>query len=211
MNKGKFIVFEGIDGAGKSTQIKRLSLYLKNANQDVHATAEPSNGYMGKIIRQILSGSFKTDKAILPFLFAADRMDHLVNEKNGIKKQIDSGNLVLCDRYYFSSYAYHALDMDMNWVIQLNLPNSKILKPDLTIFIDVKPEKCFDRIKNNRRDIELFEQPHILKQVRKNYFKAFDILKDKEKVIIIDGNDDVENVGKKILQAIKEVKGSHKK
>ena len=212
MNKGKFIVFEGLDGSGKSTQIQMLSKRLQDLALKVYTTAEPTEGPIGTLIRQMLSGKLQTDQRALACLFAADRTDHLVNKSYGIKNKVDSGELVLCDRYYFSSYAYHAGayhagtyhagDMDMEWLITLNLPNAEIMRPDLTIFIDVSPEKCFDRIKVGRRDIEIFEHLDILKQVRENYFKAFDILKNKEKVIIIDGNDDVNTLGDKILQVI---------
>jgi dTMP kinase len=205
VKKGKFIVFEGLDGSGKSTQIQMLSKHLHDLNLDVYETAEPTNGPIGRLIRQMLSGELKSDQRILACLFAADRTDHLINQSCGIKNKVDSGALLLCDRYYFSSYAYHARDMDMEWLIRLNLPNAEIMRPDLTIFIDVPPAKCFDRIKQSRYHIEIFEQLDILKQVRENYFKAFDILKNKEKVIIIDGNDDMEIVGKKILKGLEKV------
>jgi dTMP kinase len=226
VNKGKFIVFEGLDGSGKSTQIQMLSKRLQDlgVGLKVYTTAEPTEGPIGTLIRQMLSGKMQTDQRALACLFAADRTDHLVNKSYGIKNKVDSGELVLCDRYYFSSYAYHAGayhagtyhadahhtatyhagDMDMEWLITLNLPNAEIMRPDLTIFIDVSPEKCFDRIKAGRWNVEIFEHLDILKQVRENYFKAFDILKNKEKVIIIDGNDDVNTLGDKILQVIQD-------
>jgi dTMP kinase len=202
VNKGKFIVFEGLDGSGKSTQIRMLSKHLHDLNMDVHETAEPTNGRIGTLIRRMLSGEVQSDQRILACLFAADRTDHLINQNNGIKNKIASGALVLCDRYYFSSYAYHARDMDIEWLIRLNLPNAEIMRPDLTIFIDVSPEQCFDRIRSRRHAVEIFEQLHILKQVRENYFKAFDVLKAQEKIIIIDGNEDVEIVNRNILQEL---------
>ena len=202
MNKGKFIVFEGLDGSGKSTQIRMLSKHLHDLKLDVYETAEPTKGHIGTLIRRMLSGELQSDQRILACLFAADRTDHLINQNNGIENKINSGALVLCDRYYFSSYAYHARDMDMEWLISLNLPNAELMRPDLTIFIDVAPEKCFDRIQSSRHAVEIFEQLHILKQVRENYFKAFDILKDQEEIIIIDGNENVENVSRNILQKL---------
>lgn len=205
MKKGKFIVFEGIDGAGKTTQIQMLSKHLQNLAPNVYITAEPTEGHIGILIRQMLTGKLKADQRILAYLFAADRTDHLISESYGIRNKINSGHPVLCDRYYFSSYAYHARDIDMEWLIKLNLPNAEIMRPDLTIFIDVSPEKCIDRIKNTRKHIEIFERIDILEQVRANYFKAFDILKNKEKVIIIDGNDDVEIIGRKISDVLKKV------
>ena len=132
-------------------------------------------------------------------------MDHLVNEENGIRKKIDKGELVLCDRYYFSSYAYHAQYMDMEWVIHANSLNAEILRPDLTIFIDVEPEICLERIKNNRSDFEMYEKIDIMKKVRMNYLKAFEQLKDLEKIVVIDGNNAVDHVGDAIFREVMKI------
>ena len=139
-DKGRFIVFEGIDGSGKSTQIQNISKRLKAENLKVYTTFEPTDGPVGSLIRQMLSGEIATDQRTIASLFAADRTDHLTNQKNGIKQKVDQGEIVLCDRYYFSSYAYHAQYIDMEWVIHANSLNAEILKPDLTIFIDADPE-----------------------------------------------------------------------
>lgn len=197
MGKGKFIVFEGVDGSGKSTQIKKISKHLKTLNQSVHTTFEPTKGPIGSLIRQMLSGKIETDQRTIASLFAADRTDHLVNRENGIRHKIDQGCTVLCDRYYFSSYAYHAQYIDMEWVIHANSLNTEILKPDLTIFIDVGPEICFERIKNSRSNFEMYEKIDVMENVRANYFKAFDKLKDKENVVIVDGSGSAEKVEKK--------------
>jgi len=202
---GKFIVFEGIDGSGKSTQIRMISNRIQEQNLQVYTTFEPTAGPIGSLIRQMLSGKIKTDQRTLAFLFAADRMDHLVNEENGIRKKIDKGELVLCDRYYFSSYAYHAQYMDMEWVIHANSLNAEILRPDLTIFIDVEPEICLERIKNNRSDFEMYEKIDIMKKVRMNYLKAFEQLKDLEKIVVIDGNNAVDHVGDAIFREVMKI------
>lgn len=199
---GKFIVFEGIDGSGKSTQIRMISKRIQEQNLQVYTTFEPTAGPIGSLIRQMLSGKIKTDQRTLAFLFAADRMDHLVNEENGIRKKIDKGELVLCDRYYFSSYAYHAQYMDMEWVIHANSLNAEILRPDLTIFIDVEPETCLERITNNRSDFEMYEKIDIMKKVRINYLKAFEQLRDFEKIVVIDGNNAVDHVGDAIFREV---------
>ncbi len=204
-NKGKFIVFEGIDGAGKSTQIKKLSKHLKVFNYKTHSTFEPTNGPIGSLLRKMLSKKIPIDQRSIAPLFAADRTDHLTNKKNGIRKKIDQGRIVLCDRYYFSSYAYHSQYIDMEWVIHINSLNAEILKPDLTIFIDVEPETCFERIKNNRSDLEMYEKIDIMKKVRKNYFKAFDILSDIEKIAVINGNNTSQIVENEIWNKAKNI------
>ncbi len=203
--RGKFIVFEGIDGSGKSSQIEMISKRIQNLNLKVYKTFEPTAGPIGSLIRQMLCGKMKTDQRTLALLFAADRMDHLVNEANGIRTKIHGGELVICDRYYFSSYAYHAQYMDMEWVIHANSLNAEMLRPDLTVFIDVDPEKCFERIKNNRSDFEMYEKIDIMKNVRINYLKAFDHLKDHEKIAVIDGNDTMEHVSDAIFNEIMKI------
>jgi dTMP kinase len=202
---GRFIVFEGIDGSGKSTQIKKISKRLEGFDLKVHLTFEPSDGPIGSLIRQMLSGKIKTDQRTIASLFAADRVDHLVNKENGIHRKINQGEIVLCDRYYFSSYAYQSQYIDMDWVIHANSLNAQILRPDLTIFIDVDPDICFERIKNNRGNFEMYEKIDIMKKVRANYFKAFDILKGQEKIVIVNGNDTMGKVEDAILYEVKKM------
>jgi dTMP kinase len=201
-NKGKFIVFEGIDGSGKSTQIKKVSKSLIESGFKIHSTFEPTDGPIGSLIRQMLSGEVKTDQRTIASLFAADRTDHLVNSINGMKRKVDDGEIVLCDRYYFSSYAYHAQYIDMDWVINANSLNADIMRPDLTVFVDVDPEVCIERIRNNRGSFEMYERIDIMKKVRENYFIAFDALKEKETVVVVDGNTDMESVAAAILNQI---------
>ncbi len=202
---GRFIVFEGIDGSGKSTQIKNISRHLKTLNYGVYSTFEPTDGPIGLLIRQMLSGKVATDQRTIASLFAADRTDHLVNKVNGIRKKKDQGEVVLCDRYYFSSYAYHAQYIDMEWVIHVNSLNAEILRPDVTIFIDVDPKVCFERIKSSRSEFEMYEKIDIMEKVRTNYFKAFDTLKDLENVVIIDGNSTMETVENAILNEVQKI------
>ena len=199
---GKFIVIEGIDGCGKSTQIKGLERYFSRQGCLVYRTFEPTNGVIGTLIRQMLTGKVKTDQRTIATLFAADRTDHLVNEDNGIKQKVADGCMVLCDRYYFSSYAYHARHVDMEWVIAVNQINADILKPDLTVFIDTDPDQCFWRLKKGRDQLEMYEKIDIMKDVRANYFKAFERLKQSETVVIVDGNGAESEVEKRIQQAV---------
>ncbi len=204
-SKGRLIVFEGIDGSGKSTQIKRISKRLAASDYKVYSTFEPTDGPIGSLIRQMLSGKVATDQRTIASLFAADRTDHLVNKENGIRHKVDQGEIVLCDRYYFSSYAYHAQYMDMEWVIHTNSLNVEILRPDLTLFIDVDPDICFERIKNSRANFEMYEKKDIMKKVRANYFKAFDALKDLEKIAVVNGDGTEKMVEDAIWNEVKKV------
>lgn len=197
---GRFIVIEGIDGSGKSTQIRLLCEALAKKNQDPLATFEPTNGPIGTLIRKMLGGDLPVDQRTIASLFAADRTDHLVNPKTGIRKAMDEGRVVICDRYYFSSYAYHAQYIDMDWVIQANAVNADILTPDATLFIDVDPQVCLSRIQSRKGPLEIYEKIDIMKAVRANYFKAFEKLKDRETVIVIDGNASFDTVAERIWE-----------
>ena len=201
-NQGKFIVFEGIDGSGKSTQLKKIAQWLTGMGLDIHVTCEPTDGPVGTLIRKMLSGEVAVDQRTIASLFAADRTDHLLNKADGLRQKVDDGRIVLCDRYYFSSYAYHAQHIDMEWVIHANLLNADILRPDLTLFIDVEPLTCFERIQQNRQHFDMYEKVDIMKNVRENYFQAFDRLKSEETVAIVDGNRSIDTVEESIKALI---------
>ncbi len=207
--KGRFIVFEGIDGSGKSTQIKMLSDHICKIGVQSYSTFEPTDGPIGTLIRQMLTGDLETDQRTIASLFAADRTDHLVNKKNGICQKIDQGQVVLCDRYYFSSYAYHAQYIDMDWVIHANALNAQLLTPDLTLFIDVDPDNCFKRIKQRVKQqggaLEMYEKIDIMENVRSNYFKAFETVKDSETIAIIEGGQSMEAVAQSVWDNVKEL------
>ena len=146
VNKGKFIAFEGIDGSGKSTQIQLLSNKLRELGIYCYTTMEPTDSPIGSLIHQIMTGRIKTDNRVIAGLFVADRLDHLLNDVDGVLPRILEGTTVITDRYYFSSYAYHSIDMPMDWVIQANAQSKEILQPTITIFIDVDPDTAIERI-----------------------------------------------------------------
>lgn len=202
-NRGKFIAFEGIDGSGKSTQIQLLTEKLKEMGVACYKTMEPTDSPIGSLIHQIMTGRMKTDNKVIAGLFVADRLDHLLNDVNGLLPKIQEGTTVITDRYYFSSYAYHSVDMPMEWVIQANAQSKELLQPTATIFIDVEPDTALDRIAKNRQHQELFEKKSRLEKVREKYFEAFERLKDEETVIVIDGNRPQEEIAKDIWNAVK--------
>ena len=186
--RGKFIVFEGIDGSGKSTQVQLLAEKFRKENMDCYVTMEPTDSPIGSLIHQIMTGRVTADPKVIAALFVADRLDHLLNEVNGVYHKIEEGTTVLMDRYYFSSYAYQSVDVPMEWIIQANQQSSDILRPDINIFIDIEPDAALARIQKNRFHKELFEEKSRLVQVRQKYLEAFEYLGDFEKVISIDGN-----------------------
>ena len=172
MKRGLFFAFEGIDGSGKGTQIRKLKKRLEKESVRVFCTAEPNDSPIGDLIHQIMIGRIQTTK------------------ENGVH--------VITDRYYFSSYAYQSVDLPMDWIIEANRPAAALLRPDLNIFIDVDPEVTMARIERNRMTKELFEQKERLVETRKRYFEAFALLKDEERVLIIDGNRDEDEVAEDV-------------
>lgn len=199
----KFIVFEGIDGSGKTTQIKLLHKALTERNIPVHITKEPSDEPMGRLLRSYLTGKEKTDLRAIAALFAADRLDHITAE-GGILDNLAKGNTVLCDRYYLSSFAYQSVDCELDWIIALNREAMNIARPDLHIFLDVPAEQSMQRVEN-RGETEIFEKLERQQQIRKNFFDLFDSLKDKENVLIIDGTREPEAISEEILTKVNEI------
>lgn len=191
--RGVFIAFEGIDGSGKSTQIHRLAERLCSRGHECFKTAEPTDGAVGLIIRQIMAHKIKADNRVIAGLFVADRLDHLTNEINGVANMVENGITVLTDRYYLSSYAYQGAFVPMSWVIEANSLSAAILRPSLNIFIDVDPEISARRVKD-RSQIELYETLDTLKKIRAQYFKAFDAVGREENIVIVDGNQSADKV-----------------
>lgn len=202
--KGKFIAFEGIDGSGKSTQAALLAERLKREGISCYTTMEPTDSLIGSLIHQIMIGRVEADNRVIAGLFVADRLDHLLNKVDGIVSKIDAGTTVVTDRYYFSSYAYQGVDMPMEWVIKSNEQASEILRPTLTIFIDISPDTAMERIRKNRSHQELFEKKSRLEQVRENYKKAFQLLEEQETVVVIDGNQSPEEIAEEVWKVVKE-------
>lgn len=188
MKKNLFIAFEGIDGSGKSTQIKLLTEQLKKNGHKVYSTFEPTDGIIGSLIRDILNHKHETDERVIAALFAADRLEHLTNKDNGILKRFNDGYTVICDRYYLSSYAYHGINMPLDWIIQANALSASLLKPDLNIYIDISAEISMERLQLGRDSMELYENLENLKKVRSKYLDVISLLNAKERIAIIDGN-----------------------
>lgn len=140
--RGLFIVFEGIDGSGKTTQVSRLALSLRNAGRRVHTTYEPTSGPAGSLLRLYLERRMSLDPRSLPYLFAADRADHVYNGENGILAALDAGMDVLCDRYMLSTFAYQAGQASLPLLETLN---AEFPLPDLTFFMEVDPQRGMAR------------------------------------------------------------------
>ncbi|MEM6684535.1 MAG: dTMP kinase [Bacteroidota bacterium] len=207
MQNNIFIAIEGIDGSGKSTQAKNIAKRLEAAGHKVYLTFEPTDMRIGKMIRSILGGKEKASQEVIAALFAADRLDHLLDETHGILKKLADGYIVITDRYYFSSYAYHGAHVDMDWVITSNQMAANILKPTVNIFVDVSPEVAMKRINANRETVEIYETLDNLKAVQSQYERAFEKLQHKEHIVKVNGDETPENVTEALWEVIqKEIK-----
>jgi len=184
---GKFIVLESIDGQALEEQGKRLYGWLREQKVMVHLTREPTDGPFGSQIRFILAGRLKMDKVTLASFFATDRMDHL-NKEGGILKRLESGEHVICLRYYLSSLAYQAIHADLEW---LRAINAQCRRPDLTVFIDTPTSARLERFAESElySDDELEQKRIKLNKVSENYQTAIEALRQEgEKIVIIAGN-----------------------
>lgn len=199
--KRMFIVFEGIDGSGTTTQIERLCSALRERNIAVVQTAEPSNGFLGKLIRKkILSGKEYISRKSIQLLFFADRQDHLDQK---IVPAIMKGDIVVSDRYKLSTIVYSALDGHGAFFAKIaaEFPN-----PDLTIFLDIAPEKGLARVKKRGKEKEIFEKLDAQKIIAKAY-KRYIAKIPKEKKLIVDAEKSIDDIAEIILTRVLTEKG----
>ena len=186
--RGRFFALEGIDGSGKSTQLPLLARRLEVLGRPCVQTREPTDGPIGKLLRQVLTGQVVCDSRVVAPLFVADRLDHLLRQGDGLLALVEGGADVVCDRYYFSSYAYQSVDLPLEWVIEVNRPCADLLRPDATLFLDVDPELALERIARGRDHTELFETRERLTRTREQYFRAFEAEGDRETIFVLPGN-----------------------
>ena len=200
---GKFIVFEGIDGSGKSSQIRMLAEKLRANGRKVYITAEPTESTSGGMLRDALSGVVRRTATEMAALFTLDRVNHNVNPVNGIKKMLNDGFDVICDRYYYSSLAYQGSATDFEWVRSMNVCCPDILRPDVCIFLDVSPDVGLERIgKGDRGFTEIYEKRETLMAVRKKYFDAFSALSTTDNIEIINADRDFESISADVFSAV---------
>lgn len=186
MSPGKFIVFEGLDGAGSTTQCELLAAWLRSRAVPVEVTREPTSGPFGAVIRQAIEGRFLLDESTLALAFAADRSDHVNGPDHGIRALIERGYWVLCDRYILSSLAYQCRnDEDEQWLLELN---KRALTPDVTVFVDTSPATCMERITARSSRFELFHKESELTRVLRNYQRFVSRREALGRLVMVDGN-----------------------
>ena len=203
MSNGKFIVFEGIDGAGKSTQVNLLTEKLVSLGYDVVLTAEPTTLPSGKALRQALSGKDKKSECEMATMFVLDRIAHNIDKENGIIPLCEQGKIVISDRYYYSTLAYQGHSTDYEWVKKMNLSCPDIKRPDLCIYLDLLPEQSLARISARNEQVEIYENLEKLTNVRNTFLSVIEDLKnDGEKIFVVNANRSIEDIADEIFDIV---------
>ncbi len=197
--RGKFIVFEGPDGSGKTTQLRLLAERLASEGTAAATEREPTGSALGTLVREVLSGRRVCAPQTLALLFSADRSEHI----RDMERLLGEGKHVLCDRYVFSSIAYQGLDLPTEWVAEINRPNTERLMPDAVVYIDLDERDCMEHITRGRDAVEeIFETREKIKRVRENYEYAFSRLSP-ERLFRIDGARTPEEVARDIYACVR--------
>jgi dTMP kinase len=196
------IVFEGIDGAGTTTQSALYADHLKSLRRRVHVTREPSGGPVGHMLRLVLGGRLTLASArqaeAMALLFAADRLDHVDHE---IGPHLRDGSVVLCDRYVLSSIAYQSATARSEdtvaveaWIRTLN---RHAIVPTATVVLDVSPEVAERRRNERSGAVELYEESELQRRLAALYSRAAELLPG-EVVHLVDGNAAVDDVAARV-------------
>jgi dTMP kinase len=207
LGPGRLIAIEGLDGSGKSTQVRLLCQRL-GSTRSVHVTYEPTDGPVGVQIRMVLEHRVRVGAATLAALFAADRADHLGRTETGILAHLGRNTDVITDRYYLSSFAYQGMSVDWSWIEQMH---AHCVRPDLTCFVDVPVEVCLARIENGRGGhTDLFENQGALTRARESHLVAIERLRAAgDRIEIVDGNAEPQVVGERIWELLAEPLTKH--
>lgn len=206
--RGRFVVIEGLDGAGTTTQARLLGERLRAAGRIAHVTAEPSGGPVGALIRQVLSARVTGregrafDQKALALLFAADRLDHHADE---IAPKLARGVDVVSDRFTLSSLAYQGAVLgDMGWVDAIN---REATAPDVTLFLRVAPAVALRRRRAASLDREIYEVDAFQRRVARSYEAALARVRAAGgRVVELDGARPVEDVADAIWAAVAAVR-----
>ena len=206
--RGRLIVLEGLDGAGTTTQVERLAARLRAEGHSVLTTREPSDGPVGVLIRQALTGRLVLPggagplaSETLALLYAADRTDHL---RARVLPALEAGQVVLSDRSVLSSLAYQGASLPMEWVEAIN---THALPADLTLFVEVSLDVAAGRRAARGGPEELFDAEEKQRRISRQYAAAIKLRGKREHVVRIDGDATVEEVTAACLERVHQLLG----
>ena len=198
-----FVAIEGLDGSGGTTQARLLAAWLEARGVEVVLTREPSDGLVGKFIRKALEPASeygRLGEGVLPYLFAADRRDHV---DRVIVPGLQRGAAVVSDRYYHSSLAYQAPIIGLAAVAALN---DSFPAPDLTVLLDLPAEKCLERVRARGGAPERFEALDRLREIQDAYDAVVVHCRSRgENIVRVDASPSVEAVHSMIIEAVETV------
>lgn len=191
-----FIAFEGLDGSGSSTHSKLLTEKLEKKGYATLHTKEPtSDTHIGKMIREILQHKWEVSPETLQLLFSADRSEHLWSK---IEPALQNGQIAITDRYFFSTIAYGAMDVDYDWLKEMS---KHFRVPDITFLAKVEPEECIKRIVGRGSEFELFEKKEKLEKIWKNYER---VMEEYPNFYLLDTTKPMEDVEDEIWKVVYE-------
>lgn len=202
----RFIVIEGIDGAGTTTQTAKLADALRERGHAAHATREPSDGPVGKHLRDILAGRVQADggskvqrAAQLALLFAADRLDHLGRE---VQPKLQEGAWVISDRYDHSSVAYQSVTSgDARSIAWLRELNRHADRPQLTIVLDVSAEVARERRLARDAARELFDDDELQRKLA-TFYRDIEKHFPGDAILHVEADQEVDAVAREVLAAV---------
>ncbi len=198
----RLVAVEGIDGAGTTTLTKNLAEALTRTGKPFVAGCEPTDGHIGRIIREALSGVKPVQPKTLAMLFAADRREHLYSP-GGIKDIVDSGEIYITDRYFFSSLAYQSLDAEWDWI---NYLNNEYPLPGYLIYLGLPVEEAQKRI-STRGETEIFDSEELQHRVSASYLKSIEAFGNQGmKILELDSREEAVDVCDAALDFLKELR-----
>jgi len=203
--QGRFVVVEGIDGAGTTTQVAKLAARLRKDGHLVRSTREPSDGPIGSMIRQVLTGRVVSPEgapgwATMALLFAADRMDHVEAE---IVPFVKSGGVVISDRYDASSLAYQSVTSGagakqaVEWIRTLN---AHAVRPDLTIVLDLNADVAAARREERGEAAQLYEQNEVQRALAE-FYRDLPKHMPTDRIVVVDAAGTVDEVHARVYEA----------
>jgi dTMP kinase len=198
----RFIVIEGLDGSGTTTQTALLKDHLEKLRLRAAATFEPTDSVIGKLIRDVLSGRIQVTDGALALLYAADRDNHIYNQTDGLLSLLEENDVVISDRYLFSSLVYQGLQIPQS---RVEAYNSFFPLPEILVYIDTPAEECLRRLHNRGAEKEIFEVESFQRQVYARYNDVLASLPGEVLKLRIDGTQTAVEIADEIMEGLAQI------
>jgi dTMP kinase len=213
--RGRFIVIEGIDGCGKTTQVKILKKRIAEDGGYAFTTSEPTckanhaPTRAGALLASVLKGKVKMPDSAIAGLFLTDRIMHNKDEKLGIDALLARGSDVICTRYYYSSLVYQGTPELYDWVFDANFNCPDIRTPDVCIFLDIDPKVSHSRVMGRSTEAEIYEQnTEMLVKAREKYINVLNKVKSarpEQRIEFVDASRGIDEIADRIYEIVKSI------